>query len=258
MKKNLILMLVVAYNAETTIKTLLDRIPKKFLNKSNVEILIADDASQDKTSIVAENYRKINKISNLKIIKHEKNKGYGGNQKWGYNYAIKNSFDVVVMLHGDAQYPPEFIDPLTEPILDGDSDFVFGSRMTGHPIKGGMPFYKFFGNKFLTLIENIILKTNLSEFHSGFRAYSVNALKDIPFNYNSDDFHFDSEIIIQLVIAKKKISEFVIPTHYGIEKCYVNPIFYGMNILNILGQYILCRLHIKKYKKFEIKNDLKL
>lgn len=250
MKKKRILILVVSYNAEATIKTLLDRIPKSFFNRPELEILISDDSSQDKTSILAENYKKKNKLTNLKIEKNEKNKGYGGNQKKGYNYAIQNLFDIVVMVHGDAQYPPEYISELIEPIKEGKADFVFGSRMSGDPLGGGMPLYKYFGNKFLTGIENFILKTRLSEFHSGFRAYSTSALKDIPFNENSDDFHFDSEIIIQLVIAKKRIGEITIPTHYGDEKCHVNVYKYGLNILKIMGQYLLNKFKIKKYSKF--------
>lgn len=249
--KKKILILIVAYNAEMTIRQLLDRIPKETLKKID-EIFVADDASKDKTSKVAMDYKNKYGIRKLKIIKHQKNKGYGGNQKWGYNYAIKNKFDVVVMVHGDAQYPPESILPLINPILYNKADFVFGSRIAGHPIKGGMPVYKFIGNKFLTTIENIILGTKLTEFHSGFRAYSIKALKEIPFNLNSDNFHFDSEIIIQLVIAKKRISEIIIPTFYGKEKCNVKVINYGINILKILFEYLLNKLHIKNYPKFEV------
>jgi len=252
--KKRILIIIFAYNAESTIENVLHRISKKTINEAS-EIIVADDASQDNTSDIARKYKKNNNFKKLKIIKHLKNKGYGGNQKWGYKYAIKHKFDIVVMLHGDAQYPPEYVHSIIEPILLENADFVFGSRMMGHPLKGGMPLYKFFGNKFLTFVENFILHTNLSEFHSGFRAYSIKALKDIPFNKNSDDFHFDSEIIIQLVIAKNKIKEFAIPTRYGIEKCYVNPVFYGLNILKILGQYLLNKLNVRKYEKFNVKNE---
>ena len=246
-----ILILVLAYNAETTILEVLNRIPKIIWLEA--DILIADDASKDKTVEIAKKYKDENNIENIIIVHHEINKGYGGNQKWCYNYAIKNGYDIVVMVHGDVQYAPENIPALIKPLQDDEADFVFGSRMTGHPIKGGMPIHKYLGNKFLTFVENIILGTHLSEFHSGFRAYSIKALKDIPFNLDSDDFHFDSEIIIQLVISKKRIQEISITTFYGNEICYVNVVTYGLNILKILFQYILTKLGIKKYNKFIIK-----
>ena len=251
MKK--ILIMVVAYNAEKTIKQLLNRIPKKIWNEAE-EIIILDDASQDNTANLALEYKKNNKVNKLKIIKNEKNKGYGGNQKFGYNYAIKKGFDVVVMVHGDVQYPPEYITPLIKPILEEKADFMFGSRMSGHPLEGGMPLYKFFGNIFLTTLENLFLGTKLTEFHSGFRAYSVHALKEIPFNLNSDGFHFDSEIIFQLVAAKKKISEITIPTHYSGEKSESNVkvTSYGFNILKELGKFTMHRLKLKYYKKYDV------
>jgi len=249
--KRRVLAFIIAYNAEKTITKVLNNFSKNILKEID-EILLADDESSDQTLLIAQNYKKKRRLSKLKIIKHVKNKGYGGNQKWGYNYAIKNKFDIVVMVHGDAQYPSEYIPQLIKPIKENKAEFVFGSRMTGHPLKGGMPLHKYLGNKFLTFIENLILKTKLSEFHSGFRAYSVKALKEIPFNYNSDDFHFDSEIIIQLVSAKEKIAEITIPTVYGYEKSHVNVFRYGLNILKILGEYIATKSKIIKYKKFEI------
>ena len=246
-----ILILVLAYNAETTLWQVLNRISKEIWEQA--DILIADDASKDKTAEVAIKYKIDHKIENIKVVHHVKNKGYGGNQKWGYNYAIENGYDITVMLHGDVQYAPEYIANLIQSLKDDTADFVFGSRMTGHPLKGGMPLYKYIGNKCLTFVENIVLGTHLSEFHSGFRAYSMRSLKDIPFNFASDNFHFDSDIIIQLVIAKKRIKEITIPTFYGKEICYVNVISYGLNILKILLEYVLAKFHIKKYDKFIIK-----
>ncbi len=248
MQNKKILILVLAYNAETTILEVLKRIPSSVYQES--DILVADDASTDNTAEVAEKYKKENRINNMKIIHHSINKGYGGNQKWCYNHAIKEGYDIAVMLHGDIQYAPENIPDLIKPLKEGEADFIFGSRMTGHPLRGGMPIHKYLGNKFLTFVENIILGTKLSEFHSGFRAYSMHALNDIPFNLGADDFHFDSEIIIQLVIAKKRVKEITIETFYGQEICYVNVITYGLNILKILFQYVLTKRGLKKYNKF--------
>lgn len=253
--KKKILVLVVAYNAEKTISKLLDRFDKETLDHVD-EILLANDAPKegtprDNTAKIAEHYKQTHNLNKLTIVSHEKNKGYGGNQKWGYNYAIKNNFDIVVLVHGDAQYPPEYILPLIKPIEDVKIDFMFGSRMTGHPLKGGMPIYKFFGNKILTFAENIVLGTHLSEFHSGFRAYNVHALKEIPFNKDSNDFHFDSEIIVQLIIAKKKIGQITIPTTYGDEKCNVNSIRYGISIVGMLVYYLLHVTRIRRYYRLE-------
>lgn len=247
-----IMILIVSYNAEKTITRLLERMPEDVWKKAE-EIIVADDASQDKTAEMALNYKRKHKIKNLSAIRHERNKGYGGNQKWGYNYAIKKDYDIVVMIHGDAQYPPECIMPLVKKLEETNAGFAFGSRMAGHPLKGGMPLYKFLGNIFLTSIENIALGTHLSEFHSGFRVYSVKALKQIPFNLNSDNFHFDSQIIIQLVIAREKISEITIPTRYSGEKSESNVkvIPYGLNILKELLKYLLTKFHIRAYQNYD-------
>ena len=142
------------------------------------------------------------------------NQGYGGNQKLGYHYAIEKGFDFVALLHGDGQYAPECLPRLLDPLRRGEADAVMGSRMLpgGGALKGGMPLYKFIGNKVLTWLENRLLRTDLSEFHSGYRVYSVEALRAIPFDRNSNDFHFDTEIIIQLQIAARTIREMPIPT----------------------------------------------
>lgn len=240
------------YNAAKTLTIVLDRIPKEISNKVS-EIFVADDASQDNTKLIGINYKKTRGSHNLRIYHHKKNKGYGGNQKWAYNYCIKKRYDVVVMLHGDAQYAPEMIPQLLEPFEKGNADMVFGSRMRGHPLKGGMPIYKFLGNKALTWIENKVLGLDLSEFHSGYRVYSCKALKRIPFNLCSDVWHFDTEILIQFKIANLRIKEMPIPTYYGDEKCHVNIISYAKNILISLTQYYLHKKGLKHYKKFDIR-----
>lgn len=254
-KNQKIAIFIPTYNAAKTLPIVLDRIPEK-IKKQVKEIFVADDESKDNTYLVGIGYKERSGLSNLKIFHHKKNKGYGGNQKWAYQYCIDKGYDVVVMLHGDAQYAPEKISDLLKPFDKKNADeigMVFGSRMKGHPIKGGMPLYKFLGNKFLTIVENAVLRLNLSEYHSGYRAYNCNNLKKIPFNLCSDDFHFDTEIIIQLKLAGFRILETLIPTYYGSERCHVNVISYGMNILKSLHQYLLFRTGIKKIKKYEIK-----
>ena len=244
------MVLVVAYNAENTIASLLKRIPEEIWEKSN-EILVSDDSSQDNTTETCMKWKKANKKENLKIIKQKKNLGYGGNQKFGYNYAIKKGYDLVIMLHGDVQYAPEDAVRLIKPLENDEADMVFGSRIAGNPLKGGMPFYKFLGNKFLTFIENTILRQKLTEYHSGFRLYSTEALKKIPFNLNHRGFHFDTQILIQLKIANLRIKELPIETHYGDEKCYVKVVPYGLNILKELCKYLLTKNNLKKYKRYD-------
>ena len=229
MKKRKCLIYVVAYNHEKFILKTLNRIPSKIYKKYNLEILVSDDFSLDNTLLEAKKFRK----KKINIISHFKNQGYGGNQKIGYFYAIKKNFYHVVLLHGDGQYAPEYLPKILKELDNKENDAVFGSRMLskGSALKGGMPLYKFIGNKILTYIQNLILKANLSEFHSGYRAYKVSALKNILFELNSNDYCFDTEIIIQLILAKFKIKEVSIPTFYGDEISYVNGLKYAFQIV---------------------------
>ena len=169
----------------------------------------------------------------ITVLFNPENQGYGGNQKVGYYYAIKNNFDFVALIHGDGQYAPEELPKLISPLASGTADAVFGSRMLsdGAALKGGMPMYKYVGNKILTYFQNYLLQTKLSEFHSGYRLYSTDALRTIPFYLNSNDFHFDTEIIIQLVFSGQKITELPIPTYYGDEICHVNGIKYAFKVI---------------------------
>jgi len=252
MKKDLkVAIFIPAYNAAKTLPIVIDRIPED-VKKSAAEIFIVDDASQDNTYLIGIGYQALNPLPNLKVFRNEKNKGYGGNQKYAYSYAIENGFDIVVMLHGDAQYAPEKISYLLEPFIRGEADMVFGSRMAGHPLKGGMPIHKFIGNKFLTAVANLVLSTNLSEYHSGYRVYSCEALKKVPFMKCSDDFHFDTEIIIQFKLKGLRIAERPIPTYYGQERCNVNVISYGLNVLKSLGEYWLHSKGLRKIEKYNI------
>ena len=178
----------------------------------------------------------------------------------GYHYAIKKNFDYVVLLHGDGQYAPEALPSLLENLLKRKCDVVIGSRMMNKKmaLKGGMPFYKFVGNIILTNVQNFLLGTNLAEFHSGYRIYLVNSLKNIPFYLNTNDFHFDTEILIQFFLIDKKIEEVSIPTFYGDEICHVNGIKYAFNVLKVTMMANLQKLfNFKLTKKFERNNNLK-
>src|SRR5438093_8891705 len=187
---------IMAYEAVRTLITAYERIPAQ-IRKEAAEIYIIDDASEDNTYWAGMGYILLHKIPNLTVYRNPRNLGYGGNQKKGLRHAIDHGHDVVVVLHGDVQYAPERIPDLIQPILDGQADMTFGSRMTGHPLQGGMPLYKFLGNKVLTAIENWALGLKISEYHSGFRAYACDALKKVPYERCTDDFHFDTEILIQ-------------------------------------------------------------
>lgn len=232
MKK--LLIYVVTYNHESFIEKTLSRIDESLFDNYETEILVNDDSSKDDTLRILINIKKnFNKKVQFTILSNPKNLGYGGNQKIGYFYAIKHNFDYVVLLHGDGQYKPEIMGDLLEILEKENAKAVFGSRMISKfgALKGGMPIYKFIGNKILTYLQNKILKSNLSEFHSGYRVYDVQALKKIPFYLNSNDFSFDTEIIIQFLILKLRISEVSIPTYYGKEISYVNGLYYAYRII---------------------------
>lgn len=228
-----VLIFIVAYEAAETIVPVLERIPAD-LPAGSTEILIIDDASDDQTFEKALNFvRKEYKTHPVTVLKNPRNQGYGGNQKLGFRYAIDEGFDYVVLLHGDGQYAPESIPALLEAFAREEADAVFGSRMLSAfgALKGGMPLYKYVGNKILTKFQNHMLRSNLSEFHSGYRAYRVSALESLPFEANANVFHFDTEIIIQFLLAKHKIIEIPIPTYYGDEICRVNGIKYAWDVI---------------------------
>ncbi len=233
--KRQILIFVVCYNAEQFVARVIDRIPDSVWHNSryDAECLIIDDQSTDQTFHKATEHARRLSESKITVLHNPQNQGYGGNQKIGYYYAIEHHFDVVLLLHGDGQYPPEQIDAMLQPIFDGDADAVLGSRMIDkrQALKGRMPFYKWIGNQVLTRLQNWLLGSRLSEFHTGFRAYSVPALASIPFQYNSNYFDFDTDIIIQLWDTRKRIKEIPIPTYYGEEVSRVNGFRYGLLVL---------------------------
>jgi glycosyltransferase involved in cell wall biosynthesis len=223
--------LVVAYNAESTLRGVLKRIPPQIMAKIE-EIFVFDDASTDTThdvgrQLVAEEFHD----GKLSIYRNEVNLMYGGNQRRGYEYAISRGLDIVVLLHGDGQYAPEVMQRLLTPLETGRADMVMGSRMMekGAALRGNMPLYKYYGNKILTWAENALIGTNLSEFHSGYRAYSVHALRTIPLADLTTNWHFDTQIILEVLKRGYRIEEVPIPTYYGDEICRVNGILYAIN-----------------------------
>lgn len=223
--------LVVAYNAESTIESTLNRIPQEFVSEIH-SILISDDRSKDLTSDKASKFADNSRLP-IQVIAQPINLGYGGNQKFGYSWAIKNDWGVVVLLHADGQYAPEFIAKIIKPIIENKADAVFGSRMMNKrdALKGGMPKYKWIGNQILTFIQNKLTKQNFSEWHSGYRAYRVESLKKINLGSLSNGFRFDTQIILELLATKQRISEIPIPTFYGDEVSHVNGLEYAREII---------------------------
>jgi SAM-dependent methyltransferase len=181
---------------------------------------------------VALGYKQLVTDLPIEVIRHPKNLGYGGNQKSGYQWAIENDLDIVVLLHGDGQYASESLPDIVAPLERGEADAVLGSRMLdpGGARRGGMPRYKFVGNRILTKIENVVAGASLSEWHSGYRAYSVSALRDLPFQRNDDGFNFDTQVIVQFIEAGKRIVEIPIPTYYGDEICRVDGLRYARDV----------------------------
>ena len=244
---------IVAYNALTTLGNVLKRITPEVWQ--NVEqVVVFDDASQDATYELAVGIQAMTNLPKLRVLKHARNLGYGGNQKSGYRYFIEQGFDVVVLLHGDGQYAPELLSHMYAPLVRGEADAVFGSRMMrdfGGPLKGGMPMYKYLGNRVLTAFENRALDLNLSEFHSGYRAYNLHALSKIKLDKLTDDFHFDTEIIIKLHHQNFRICEVPIPTFYGDEVCRVNGLKYAKAIVRAVHRYKETSRAVRSYPEYE-------
>jgi glycosyltransferase involved in cell wall biosynthesis len=195
------------------------------------EIFVVDDCSSDNSYYAALGFKHEQGIEKLVVHRNPENQGYGGNQKVGYRYAIERGFDIVALVHGDGQYAPEYLPQLLAPLENKEADMVFGSRMSQGfaALKGGMPLYKFVGNRILTRVQNYLSGLTLSEYHSGYRLYSTAALKKIPFEAFSNVWHFDTQIILSLAERNMRIVELPIPTYYGDEICHVNGIPYAMN-----------------------------
>lgn len=194
-----------AFNAEKTLQKTYEAIPKDTVH----EVILVDDASTDKTVSRAE------EIDNLIVIVHEKNKGYGGNQKTCYQEALRRGADVIVMIHPDFQYDPTYVPRLVQPLHAGRAEMVMGSRFLNQdPRSSGMPRWRYFGNRFLTIMQNAALGTNLSEGHSGYRAYTRRLLETVPYQHFADGFVFDSQMLAAVAALGLRISEVPIPTRY--------------------------------------------
>lgn len=239
-KKKKVIVVMPAYNAEKTLEKTLKDITPRVVSK----VILVDDGSHDKT---VEKARKLG----IETFVHPQNRGYGGNQKTCYTLALSEGADIVVMVHPDYQYDSSLTGELVKPIVEGRFDVMLGSRIRtrNEALAGGMPLYKYLSNRLLTVIENIILGQNLSEYHTGFRAFNRKALSGLPFHKFSDDFVFDQHILISAIYSKLKIGEIPVPVRYFPEASSINfqrSVKYGIEILWALVVYLLATSHLYK------------
>lgn len=234
-----------AYNAERTLEKTYNEIPLNIID----EVILVDDFSHDNTFDLA------NKLGINYVLRHDKNKGYGGNQKTCYQKALSVNADIIVMLHPDYQYTPLLLEAMIYPIANGLYDVMLGSRIIGSgALQGGMPLYKYFFNRILTAFENICLQQKISEYHTGYRAFSKEVLTSITLENNSDDFVFDNEMLAQIVYKKFKIGEVSCPTKYFPEASSINfsrSMKYGLGVLRVSISFVLQQLKIKKSRIFQ-------
>jgi glycosyltransferase involved in cell wall biosynthesis len=234
-----VIIVLPAYNAEKTLIDTYNDIPGDIVD----DVLLVDDASRDSTV-------KISKKLGIQTIIHPENKGYGANQKTCYIEALKQNPDIIIMLHPDFQYSPKLITAMSAMIASGEYDVVLASRVLGRgALRGGMPLYKYIANRILTLIENIMVGYKLTEYHTGYRAYSSEVLRNIPFQKNSDDFVFDNEIIAQIIYFKYRIAEISCPTKYFPEASSINfsrSVKYGFGVLGTSFKFLFQRMKLKK------------
>jgi glycosyltransferase involved in cell wall biosynthesis len=243
---------IVAFQSERLIASVLERIPPR-LRGLFTEIVVIDDSSSDDTFENARLAARDLGGPNVTVLRTPFNRGYGGNQKLGYLHAIKQGFDYVVLLHGDGQYAPEYLPEIVNALGTDGPDALIASRMINRldALRGGMPIYKWVGNQILTAIENRMLGSKLSEFHSGYRAYKVDALRSIPFQLNSDDFHFDTEVLIQLISTGRTVKEIPVPTFYGDEISHVNGLKYAVNCVKAVTKMRLGQAGLYYEPKFD-------
>jgi glycosyltransferase involved in cell wall biosynthesis len=241
----MVVVVMPAYNGAKTLEKTHGDLPTDLIDK----VILVDDASQDATP-------EIGRRLGIDVIVHVQNRGYGGNQKTCYLEALSAGADVVVMVHPDNQYDATRLPALIQPILDGAADLVLGSRLLGGrhaTLIGGMPIWKYISNRFLTMVENFVFRTHLSEAHTGLRAYSRRLLTTIPFLLNSDDFVFDSEVIAQTVAFGFPIAEVAVPTRYFPEASSVNfrrSVEYGLATLNVARRFAFHRVGLRRHPTF--------
>jgi SAM-dependent methyltransferase len=233
MSKTRVLIFIIAFNDEAQIRKVLEKIPGSMFTDYSCEILLIVDSSEDHTFEIAHQYQLTHGLEYLKVLYNPVGQGYGGNQKLGYEYAVQNNFDVIVLLHGGDQYPPEEMGKLVSPVARGEADMVIGSRfMSSRKTQsGGMPLYKRLGNKFLTRMQNRMLKTRFTDLHSGYRAFSVKAISEVPFSLNTHHYLFDTQLFIQMLIARKSIIEVEISPFYERGIRNLNNIWFGWLVL---------------------------
>lgn len=233
-----------AYNAAETLEKTYNEIPFNIVD----DVIVVDDHSSDNTSEVAQ------QLGVKHVIRHEKNKGYGGNQKTCYNKALEIGADIVVMLHPDYQYTPLILEAMIYPIARNVYDVMLGSRILGKgALAGGMPMYKYIANRLLTFFENVLLRQKLSEYHTGYRAFSKEVLETLPLDVNSDDFVFDNEMLGQITYANFRIGETSCPTKYFEEASSINfkrSVKYGLGVLRVSITYRFQKWGLAKYKIF--------
>lgn len=239
-----IVVVMPAYNAEKTLEQTYSEIPMDIVD----EVILTDDHSSDDT------VGKAKKLGIREVLVHEKNKGYGGNQKTCYNRALELGADIVIMVHPDYQYTPKLVQSMAYMIANGVYPVCLASRILGKgALKGGMPLIKYVSNRFLTLAQNILLNQKLSEYHTGYRAFSAEVLKAIDFNGNSDDFIFDNEMLAQIFYKGNEIGEVTCPTKYFDEASSINlkrSTIYGLGCLRVSLVYRLCKWHLMKSRMF--------
>lgn len=233
-----------AYNAEKTLEKTYAEIPRDIVDI----VILTDDCSRDNT------IQKAEELGIEEILVHERNKGYGGNQKTCYNRALELGADIVVMLHPDYQYTPKLIHSMVYVIAEGVYPVVLASRILGKgALKGGMPLIKYVANRCLTLVQNMLLRQKLSEYHTGYRAFSAEVLRNIKYNVDSDDFIFDNEMLAQIFYAGYEIGEITCPTKYFDDASSINlkrSSVYGLGVLRVSAVYRLCKWHLMKSKLF--------
>lgn len=245
MKKIKVVIVMPAYNAAKTLLKTYNDIPKQYRK----DVILVDDGSRDKTIKVAKKLK-------IKSFVHPQNRGYGGNQKTCYTLALSEGADVVVMIHPDYQYDSTLTGDIVKPIIDGRFDIMLGSRIrTRKEVKeGGMPTYKYYANRFLTILENIVLGQNLSEYHTGYRAFSRDVLEKLPFHKFSDDFAFDQDILISAAKENYKIGEIQVPVRYFPEASSINfqrSVKYGFGTLWGLTRYLVEETGLIHFKIFK-------